>query len=110
MSKYFKRIFAVLVTFTLTLSLLPSLKVNAADEVASGTCGANLTWSLDSEGTLTISGTGEMYELSLVTDVPWYENRFSINDVIIEEGATSIGCMFFYNCVNLNAITIPDSV
>ena len=26
----------------------------------SGTCGEDLTWTLDDEGTLTISGTGEM--------------------------------------------------
>ena len=28
----------------------------------SGSCGENLTWTLDEDGTLTISGTGEMYD------------------------------------------------
>ena len=39
------------------------LTTNAADVVESGVCGAegdNLTWTLDDEGTLTISGEGEM--------------------------------------------------
>ncbi|MCR5617782.1 MAG: hypothetical protein K6F83_05800, partial [Clostridiales bacterium] len=60
MNKFYKQIVAVLVVFILSLSLIPSLSVNAADEVASGSCGTNLTWSLNSSGTLTISGTGEM--------------------------------------------------
>ena len=34
-----------------------SLTASAAE---SGTCGENLTWTLDDEGTLTISGTGAM--------------------------------------------------
>ena len=41
----------------------PVLFASAADIVESGECGAegsNLTWTLDSEGTLTISGEGEM--------------------------------------------------
>ena len=80
MSKYFKRIFAVLVTLTLTLSLLPSLKVNA-DVVDSGTCGANLTWSLDSEGTLTISGTGKITNFSGLDDFE------SVKKITIEENA-----------------------
>ena len=47
--------------------------------VASGTCGAegnngdNLTWILDDEGVLTISGTGAM--ASWENDSPWHENQ-----------------------------------
>ena len=49
----------------LALALLVSLfaalalTASAADVVASGTCGENLTWSLDKSGLLTISGTGK---------------------------------------------------
>ena len=35
-----------------------------ADQTAQGTCGENLNWTLDSDGTLTISGTGAMNEFS----------------------------------------------
>ena len=41
------------------------LSASAEDIVDSGTCGENLTWTLDSEETLTISGTGEMYMLGV---------------------------------------------
>ena len=53
----------------------------SADEVDSGTCGENVTWSLDDNGTLTISGTGEMEayvrdgEFPDNTEVPVRRNR-----------------------------------
>ena len=31
-----------------------------AEDIFSGKCGENLTWNLDSDGTLTIDGTGAM--------------------------------------------------
>ena len=41
--------------------LLAAVPARAADDVVdSGSCGDNLTWTLDSAGTLTISGTGDM--------------------------------------------------
>lgn len=36
------------------------ISAEEASTATSGTCGDNLTWNLDSEGTLTISGTGDM--------------------------------------------------
>ena len=77
--------------------------------VASGTCGENLTWVLDNTGLLTISGTGEMTDFSS-SDQPWYDYRSSINEVVIEDGATSIGAKAFYSCDALTSVTIPDSV
>lgn len=59
-----KRIVSFILAALLICTLLPT-SVFAADIVASGTCGAqgdNLAWSLDSDGTLTISGTGEMHD------------------------------------------------
>ena len=38
----------------------PNIFATAAEIIDSGTCGENLTWSLDSYGKLTISGTGAM--------------------------------------------------
>ena len=73
-----------------------------ASAETSGTCGDNLTWVLDDEGTLTISGTGNM------TSHPW--NAASVNAVVIEEGVTSIGSQAFNKCVSLSTITIPDSI
>ena len=73
----------------------------------SGTTG-DCTWTLDDNGTLTISGNGAMaddYEAWNVA--PWGTD---IKKVIIEYGVMNIGRCSFYNCENLTSITIPDSV
>ncbi|MCD7712775.1 MAG: leucine-rich repeat protein, partial [Firmicutes bacterium] len=75
----------------------------------SGICGDEMTWTLTSDGTLTISGTGEMYDFDEET-APWYLYRESITTVVFEDGVTSIGMYAFYNCTSLESITIPESV
>ena len=84
------------------------MTVSAADIVKSGSCGENVTYTLDSEGTLTISGTGEMEEYAY-DESPFFEN-YDIKKVIIENGVTSIGENAFRGCETLTDITIPDSV
>lgn len=81
-----------------------------AEIVASGICGDNLTWTLDSDGLLTISGTGKMSDYSSSGETPWYYNRDDIISVIIENGITSIGNSAFDCCGSLTSIKISDSV
>ena len=92
------------------LCCLFTVSAAAADAPTSGTCGANLTWALDTTGTLTISGTGEMEEYEWRSDVPWYQSRDSIKTVVIENGVTTISQSAFYNYSGLTNVTIPESV
>lgn len=73
--------------------------------LASGTCGENLTWVLEENGTLAISGTGEM-----TSSVRWNSYKDSIKTVVIKDGATTIEEGAFRDCKNLTSITIPASV
>ena len=82
----------------------------ALTTIASGTCGSNLSWKLDSVGTLTISGTGTMYNYVGSTYAPWYNYGNNILELVIENGVTSIGEDAFYGCGIMNGATIPNSV
>ena len=76
-----------------------------------GTCGASLTWTfVESTGTLTITGTGEMYDYSSPNDVPWYSYRNNITSLSIPTGLTRIGNRAFYGCSSLPSINIPEGV
>ncbi len=86
-----------------------SVKSQAASEVNSGACGENVSWTLDDEGLLTISGTGEMGNFSS-SSVPWYSSRSNIKSVFIDEGVTTIGSAAFWGCKNLKSLTIPNGI
>ena len=74
----------------------------------SGRCGKNVTWKLDSKGTLTISGTGEMYDYFAVAS-PWEPHIFKIKAIDIKEGVTKIGAGAF-SAHNVKTLKIPNSV
>ena len=83
--------------------------------IDSGYCGGegdgtNLTWEFSDDGTLTISGEGEMVNYEWV-NYPWsYEYEDYISRVVISEGVTSIGDFAFRGCSSLASIEIPESV
>lgn len=79
--------------------------------VESGICGDNLTWVLTDNGTLTVSGYGNMYDyLKRHYPSPFYSYNNKIKNVILNEGVTSIGNYAFYNCKLLEAIIMPEGL
>lgn len=104
-----KRIVTVILFLSLICMLVVPRNMVLASNVASGKCGDNLSWVLDSDGTLTISGFGDMDDHK-VANVPWAAYREQIVSVVFSGNITSIGRGAFNGCTNLTNITIPDSV
>lgn len=133
------RVLVVFVSMCLCLSIFPVRRLSA-DTVIEGQCGQNaigeqLYYSLDSEGTLTFSGSGPMMDFASYIKPFW--QRYSGNitkiafapdckityigndafagctkltDITIPKTVTKIGEGAFYNCRSLESITIPGNV
>ena len=126
-----RKIIALLLALCMLLSL--SISAFAADDVvASGTIpDSKIKWALDSNGWLTISGSGEAPVFQSADGQPWAEYREQITEVWFEdmealnipdlaywfEGCTVlttaelpltpvIGTRAFYGCSKLNTITM----
>lgn len=78
----------------------------AVEITASGTCGDNVTWILDDEGTLTISGTGSVDSYSNGY-APWYSYTNDITAIVVEKGVTVLPKGIFYGCSEVETVTIP---
>lgn len=76
-----------------------------------GTCGDNLTWELVIEtGTLTISGTGSMFDFESDNLPGWNPYSAYISSVSLPEGIENIGSIAFYQCSALTQIKFPNSI
>ena len=78
--------------------------------VKTGKCGADLVWSLDENGTLTITGTGAMDDWSDTSKRPWLSYVDSIKSVVVEEDVTTVGAYAFMGCDSLVNVTLPKSL
>ena len=94
-------------TLCIAAALALTLCASAADIVDSGKCGANVTYTLDSDGVLTISGKGRMYDWEYF-DSPFFASQ-NLTAIVIQNGVTSIGKSAFLNC-HMTSVTIPNSV
>lgn len=87
---------------------MSSIVVSAA---SSGTYGQNCTWTLDDEGTLTISGSGitPNYSKDMYRYIPWYSHMAEIKKAVID-GPENIGARAFFYARNMEEVVIGSSV
>lgn len=111
------QILGIILTVIMVIGVIPVEGMQFVMEVyaeetapTSGTCGDNLTWELSEDGTLTISGTGEMENWTSASYLPWSDIRDNIIDIRIQNGVTTIGTRAFYSCNNLISVIIPRSI
>lgn len=102
------KILSLILAVLMIISIIPITA--SAETPTSGTCGDNLTWEYDSATyTLTISGTGTMYDYPH-NKRPWESYEDNIKVIIINDGVTSIGRYAFAYFDNLQDVTISNSV
>jgi len=69
------------------------------DVFYSGSCGETATWTIYKDGTLEISGTGEMDSSN-----PWLSFNSIINRITISDGINFISHYAFRNCYNVTTV------
>ena len=85
----------------IALIILLALPAGRALGEQSGRCGDSAYWTLDSQGVLTIRGSGE------VASAKWGQD---VKKLVILEGITGIGGWAFSGCSLLKEVTLPDSL
>ena len=81
--------------------------VGDSDYAASGDLNQSISWKLDKDGVLTISGNGPMPDY---VEPEWLDYRDNIYKIVIEDGVTTVGGYDFEDCRNCRSVSIPGSV
>lgn len=93
-----------LVAVMLVVVLTPAAAALESVNIASGTCGEGITWSLDGY-TLTITGSGEMED-----GAPWEAYKNHIEHVVLTGGITKVGKEAFYKYDRLETVDFGDAL
>ena len=107
------KVISLFLSLVMLFSITTGVDLSAYAQTYSGTCGDNVTWTLDTDtGTLTISGNGNMTDYEYGDETPWCWHGLCsvIKTVDIKYGVTSIGSIAFFDCTSLTSVTIPNSV
>ena len=105
-----KRVLSFITLIGILTVLLSFFSSSASATVASGTCGEELLWNLESSGKLTITGNGAMNNYTKDNHAPWYSVKSSITEIEIKDTVTSVGAYAFYFCTKITSVEIPVSV
>ena len=106
-----KKLLSILLVLSLMLALVPA--AFAADIVDSGTCGAegdgsNVTWMIDKNGVLTVTGTGAI--TSDAMQIRQLSYRSDVTSAVIGEGITDMGELWMSGYTSLVSVSFPDTI
>ena len=109
-----RKMLSYLLVLVLMFQIMPTNAIALDNSIiADGICGNNLTWKIDKDGVLTISGIGDMnsyYNINNEVIAPWYDYNDSIHSIVISDGVTSIGSYAFQYCTMFTSLSIGSSV
>ena len=100
------------ITFAVALVFI-SITAYGSEIDLSGNCGKTendyVTWTVEGDGVLTVSGMGAMADYASADEQPWYDYSSDITRVVVEDGVTSIGQSAFEEC-QLTSISLPEGL
>ena len=104
--------------FFLLIAVICSLLLSGGElrAASSGKCGDNITWTLDDNGLLTLTGSGKMYDYGCEfiprpgASTPWLHAYKTIKKISIGNGITYIGTCAFAECGSAKEVNIPASI
>ena len=98
-------------SFTMPKTIV-TLSAETIDLIGNNKCGDSLYWYVNDENTLTIFGTGAMWDYDNSSNkAPWRNLNTAPTSLELKEGMTSIGAYAFYYCYGFTgSLTIPNSV
>ncbi|MBR5741908.1 MAG: leucine-rich repeat domain-containing protein, partial [Firmicutes bacterium] len=115
-----------LIVTALVLSFLfvAAVPVSGASIVHKGQCGDHVTWTLDSDGLLTLKGYGPTWDYEQKINskwdgkngfqiyglADWYYCGDKVRRVVIEDGITTVGNDLFAFSPDLESVVLPDSI
>ena len=71
--------------------------------------GDDVAWKLESDGKLTLSGTGATW--GWLTDFPgFYYFSGEVTSAVVGEGVTELGLFLFWNMNKLNKVSLPSTL
>lgn len=75
--------------------------------LTSGTWGENVSWAIDTNGILTISGTGVVESISSYSEYPWYGEGYT--GIVVKKGITELADYMFYN-TPASSVSLPSGL
>lgn len=81
-----------------------------------GLCGTSLTWTLTTDGVLTITGSGAMFDYSTSKRPEWYPYEYAIKTLVLSDDITHIGSYAFHqlfqpcNDVYIAEVNLPSKL
>jgi len=73
---------------------------------SSGSAGADVKWTLDNNGNLKFSGSGEMRDFG--RSLPYHP--LLVKNVVVEDGITSLAANSFNGCSKLEVVELPSTL
>ncbi len=109
-NRLFSGMLSLVMAFVLIFSAWSS-RSNAETILASGKWGGNLSWKVDTTGTLTIYGSGKMADGDAEEYIyPWMDASYGVTNLVVKTGVTSIAKRAFSDMEDLVLASFPTTL